>query len=45
MVPMPDVRLDVLAEMVATKKKVATQMEFVDIAGLVKGGRPDPYRF
>jgi ribosome-binding ATPase len=37
MVPMPDQRLDVLAEMVATKKKVATQMEFVDIAGLVKG--------
>lgn len=37
MVPMPDTRLDVLAEMVATKKKVATQMEFVDIAGLVKG--------
>jgi len=37
MVPVPDERLDVLAEMVATKKKVATQMEFVDIAGLVKG--------
>ncbi|MDR3629694.1 MAG: redox-regulated ATPase YchF [Desulfocapsaceae bacterium] len=37
MVPVPDARLDKLAEMVATKKKVATQMEFVDIAGLVKG--------
>ncbi len=37
MVPVPDPRLDVLAEMVATKRKVHTQMEFVDIAGLVKG--------
>ncbi len=37
MVPVPDSRLDVLAEMVQTKKKVGTQMEFVDIAGLVKG--------
>jgi ribosome-binding ATPase len=37
MVPVPDPRLDVLAQMVKTKKKVATQMEFVDIAGLVKG--------
>jgi GTP-binding protein YchF len=37
MVPVPDGRLDVLAEMVATKKKVPTQMEFVDIAGLVRG--------
>ncbi len=36
-VPMPDPRLDRLAEMVQTKNKVATQMEFVDIAGLVKG--------
>ena len=36
-VPVPDKRLDVLAEMAKTKKKVATQMEFVDIAGLVKG--------
>jgi len=36
-VPVPDKRLDVLAEMVKTKRKVATQMEFVDIAGLVKG--------
>ncbi len=36
-VPVPDKRLDRLAEMVKTKRKVATQMEFVDIAGLVKG--------
>lgn len=36
-VPMPDKRLDRLAELVKTKNKVATQMEFVDIAGLVKG--------
>ncbi len=37
MVPVPDSRLDILAEMVKTKRKVSTQMEFVDIAGLVKG--------
>ena len=36
-VPVPDERLDRLAELVKTKNKVATQMEFVDIAGLVKG--------
>ena len=36
-VPVPDKRLDVLADMVQTRNKVATQMEFVDIAGLVKG--------
>ncbi len=36
-VPVPDTRLDVLAEMAKTKSKIATQMEFVDIAGLVKG--------
>ncbi|MDW7774198.1 MAG: redox-regulated ATPase YchF [Desulfobulbaceae bacterium] len=36
-VPVPDERLDKLAELVKTKNKVATQMEFVDIAGLVKG--------
>lgn len=36
-VPMPDSRLDKLAELVKTKNKVPTQMEFVDIAGLVKG--------
>ena len=36
-VPVPDKRLDVLAEMAQSRNKVATQMEFVDIAGLVKG--------
>ncbi|PID76933.1 MAG: redox-regulated ATPase YchF [Deltaproteobacteria bacterium] len=36
-VPVPDQRLDKLAELVKTKRKVNTQMEFVDIAGLVKG--------
>ncbi|KAB2891795.1 MAG: redox-regulated ATPase YchF [Desulfobulbaceae bacterium] len=36
-VPVPDARLDVLADLVQTRKKVNTQMEFVDIAGLVKG--------
>jgi len=37
MVPVPDARLDILAQMVNTKRKVNAQMEFVDIAGLVKG--------
>ncbi len=37
MVPMPDSRLDKLADMVNTKNKVNAQMEFVDIAGLVSG--------
>ncbi len=36
-VPVPDERLDKLADLVKTRNKVATQMEFVDIAGLVKG--------
>ncbi len=36
-VAVPDERLDRLAELVHTKNKVPTQMEFVDIAGLVKG--------
>lgn len=36
-VPVPDERLDRLAELVKTRNKVPTQMEFVDIAGLVKG--------
>lgn len=36
-VPVPDARLDTLADLVKTRNKVATQMEFVDIAGLVKG--------
>lgn len=36
-VPVPDERLDRLAALVKTKSRIATQMEFVDIAGLVKG--------
>ncbi|MBM9616101.1 redox-regulated ATPase YchF [Desulfobulbus rhabdoformis] len=36
-VPVPDERLDKLAELAKTRSKIATQMEFVDIAGLVKG--------
>jgi GTP-binding protein YchF len=36
-VPVPDKRLDILADLVKTRKKVPAQMEFVDIAGLVKG--------
>ena len=37
MVPVPDHRLDVLAEMYHPKKVTPTTIEFVDIAGLVKG--------
>ncbi len=37
MVPVPDKRLDILAEMAKTKNKINAQMEFVDIAGLVSG--------
>jgi len=36
-VPMPDPRLDALAEIVKPQKVIATTMEFVDIAGLVAG--------
>jgi len=36
-VPMPDPRLDKLAEIVVPKRVVPTTMEFVDIAGLVAG--------
>ncbi len=36
-VAVPDERLDRLADLVNTRNKVPTQMEFVDIAGLVKG--------
>lgn len=36
-VPMPDPRLDQLAEIVKPERIVPTTMEFVDIAGLVKG--------
>ncbi|MCC2604332.1 redox-regulated ATPase YchF [Planctobacterium marinum] len=36
-VPVPDLRLDKLAEIVKPQKVIATTMEFVDIAGLVAG--------
>ncbi len=36
-VDIPDLRLDQLAEMVQTKKKVPATIQFVDIAGLVEG--------
>lgn len=36
-VPVPDERLDRLAELVHARSKIPTQMEFVDIAGLVRG--------
>lgn len=36
-VPMPDKRLDKLVELVKPKKTVPATVEFVDIAGLVKG--------
>ena len=36
-VPMPDERLDALAAIVKPERVVPTSMEFVDIAGLVKG--------
>lgn len=36
-VPMPDPRLEVLAEIVKPERVVPTTMEFVDIAGLVRG--------
>ena len=36
-VPVPDERLDVLAKMYETNKVVPATVEFVDIAGLVKG--------
>ena len=36
-VPMPDLRLDALAEIVKPERVLPTTMEFVDIAGLVAG--------
>ena len=36
-VAVPDIRLTKLAEMAASKAIIATQLEFVDIAGLVRG--------
>lgn len=37
-VPVPDPRIDRLAELHASKKSVYTQLKFVDVAGLGKGG-------
>ena len=37
---MPDERLDVLAQMYEPKKVTPASVEFVDIAGLVKGASP-----
>ena len=36
-VPVPDIRLDNLAKISESKKKISTTISFVDIAGLVKG--------
>jgi GTP-binding protein YchF len=36
-VPVPDERLDQIAEVIKPEKKTPTSLEFVDIAGLVKG--------
>lgn len=36
-VPVPDERLDHLHQLVGSKQKIPTSVEFVDIAGLVKG--------
>lgn len=36
-VPVPDRRLDTLYELVGSEEKIPTSVEFVDIAGLVKG--------
>lgn len=36
-VPVPDSRLDTLYDMVGSEEKIPTSVEFVDIAGLVKG--------
>ncbi len=38
-VPVPDPRLEKLAEMVRPEKVVPTAIDFVDIAGLVKGAQ------
>ena len=36
-VPVPDPRLDVIAKLAKSAKIIPTQLEFVDIAGLVRG--------
>ena len=42
-VPVPDPRLDAIAKIVKPQKIVPTSMEFVDIAGLVKGASKDEH--
>lgn len=37
MVPLPDKRLEIISEFIKTQKVIPTSVEFVDIAGLVKG--------
>ena len=44
-VPVPDDRVQKLSDLSKSAKTIPAVIEFVDIAGLVKGGRPDPYRF
>src|SRR5512139_691738 len=36
-VPVPDRRLEAIAQRIHPKKKIQTTLEFIDIAGLVKG--------
>jgi len=36
-VPVPDARLDRLADLAKSKQKIETRLAFVDIAGLVRG--------
>lgn len=36
-VPVPDKRLDTISELIPAKKIIFTTMEFIDVAGLVKG--------
>src|ERR1700722_14847621 len=40
-VPVPDERLDQLTKVIKPQKRVPTSLEFVDIAGLVKGASKD----
>ena len=43
-VEVPDERLDTIHRLMSSKEKVPTFINFVDIAGLVEGGRPGPHR-
>jgi len=36
-VPVPDPRLDVLADLASSERRIPTSLEFIDIAGLVRG--------